>query len=60
MLAVDEVADAAEVDPEFDVDAEFEVDAPPSDEEAAAAAGFSEPPLDSVEFDADFELPLPA
>jgi len=61
---VDEVADPAEgadVDPEFEVDPEFDVDVlPASDDEAAAAAGFSEPPLDSAEFAAGFELPFPA
>jgi len=55
---VDEVADPAGDDPEFD-DAEFEVDVlPPSDEEAAA--GLSEPPLDSAALPAGLELPLPA
>jgi len=58
LLAVDEVADPAGDDPEFD-DAEFEVDVlPPSDEEAAA--GLSEPPLDSAALPAGLELPLPA
>jgi len=61
LLAVDVVAGPADDDPEFDMGVEFDVELPPpSDEEDAAAAGLSEPPLDSAELAADFEPPLPA
>jgi hypothetical protein len=54
----EDVEAATEADPEFDVLPEVDVDPPPSDEDAAA--GFSEPPLDSAAFAAGFELPLAA
>jgi len=57
---VEDVDAAPEPDPEFDADPEFDVDPLPPSDEDVAAAGFSEPPLDSPPLAGGLEPPLPA